>query len=129
MSNENKWDPEYIFETLDWLERHVPTAAEWFVLWRSDDTSKRIADKLAKDLPPHRRHHLIHARVDAERESALGLLAELILAEQRLDLAKRHLIGIPGVVAAVQAQRARIAELVAELQIDAAPTVEPESKP
>lgn len=124
MSKENKWDAERTFETLDWLERHVPTAADWFALWRSDETSKRMAEEMAKDLPPHRRHHLIHARSDAERESALGLLAELISAEQRLDLAIRHLFGIPGVVAAVQAQRARIAGLVAELQIDAAPTVE-----
>lgn len=120
------WGLRRMLETSDWLEKNVPSAVAWFVLWRADDIAKRHAVEMAQDLPPHRRHHLIHSRVDAERESSLGLLAELIVAEERLDLAVRHLRQTPGLAEYVQDQRSRISELVAELQIDAAPaTTEP----
>lgn len=125
-SKPKEWPLARALETYSWLEQNLPAAVEWFTLWRLDDASKRHAVRMAKDLPPHRRHHLIRARADVERESALGLLAELILAEERLARSLKHQMQ-PGLDEHVQHQRARIAELVAELQIDAAPTTEPKS--
>lgn len=121
------WGLVRTLETQDWLERNVPSAADWFLLWRVDDMAKHHAVRMAQSLPQHRRHHLIHAHVDIERQSSLGLIGELMAAESRAKLALEALGVSPEIVERIELKRARISELVAELQID--PTVATETKP
>lgn len=122
------WGLVKTIETQEWLERNVPSAVDWFLLWRIDDIAKRHAIKLAQGLPEHRRHYLIHSHIDIERQSSLGLLAELISADSRIALALEALGVSPEIVDRIEIKRTRIAELVAELQVDSVPAAtEPRS--
>lgn len=123
------WPLVRALETYSWLEQNLPAAVEWFTLWRIDDASKRQAVRMSQDLPPHRRHHLIQARSDVERESALGLLAELLAARAHAELSLEASDVHPEIVARIAAKRTRLDDLIDALQVDSEDGLRPEPKP
>lgn len=120
-------------ETSAFILEHVPAAEPWWHLWRADVEAMFFAREVAKMLPDEkgepnaRADRLLLEHADAERTAALGYLSELIAAEVNAarDISAR--VVPPETVERLQARRARLAELIAEVQraTEPKPTTEP----
>lgn len=100
----------------EWLLRHLPSAERWWRLWLADREALRIAIDIADALPGSRGVSLLADHEAAERASSLGYLSELLTAERHaMDALDAHDVR-PDTARRLQARRARIAELILEVQ-------------
>lgn len=100
----------------EWLLRHLPSAERWWRLWLADREALRIATDIADALPGSRGVTLLSEHEAAERASSLGYLSELMTAERHATLALEAHDVRPDTARRLHARRARIAELIAEIQ-------------
>lgn len=103
-------------DTLAWLHDHMPSAERWWKLWLADREALRLAQEVADNIPEERGDLLLLEHEEAERSSSLGCISELFIADQRAELALEAHDVRPSMMAEIRAKRARIAELVAEVQ-------------
>lgn len=123
------WTLVRVLETHDWLTKNAPMAVDWFLLWGATATAKKHAIRMAQYLPQHRSHHMIQSHVDVERQSCLGLIAELLAVRTHADIALEANDVRPEIVARIMAKRARLDDLIEALQVDSADGLRPEPKP
>lgn len=101
----------------EWLLRHLPSAERWWRLWLADREALRIAIDIADALPGSRGVSLLADHEAAERASSLGYLSELLTAERHAMDALEARDVRPDTAKRLQARRARIAELIIEVQL------------
>lgn len=103
-------------DTPSWLHDHLPSAERWWRLWLADLEALRLAREACVTLPASRGDRLLAEHEAAERTASLYYLSELMAAEIHATSALAAHDVRPSVAERVRARRARISELISEVQ-------------